>query len=315
MTPRLPVFSARTAFAAALAALALAAVPGCSRPAEVPDAVGPASAYIDLVLDVTAESSAQQAIEYEEVVAACMTEAGFEYLPNTGSHGSGDDSELEYPPDSREYAEQYGYGTAAMPEGQTSDPVVDPNRAYIEAMSASEAAEYYQTYRGDLGEYATGEEPNWERTGCYGKAMLAVYRSGAAADATYLALQAEVDRIEAELIPTHPDVVEADAEWSDCMADAGYPDYTRQPDAEDQWSEHYMDTGGGGGEVGPDGLVLGQAEQAEEERALATADWDCRDATGYDDVVARVRNAAQQEYVDAHRDELDARVEKWAESP
>jgi len=313
MTPHLPVFSARTALAAALAGLALTAVPGCSRPAEVPDAVGPASAYIDLVLDVTAESSAQQAIEYEEVVAACMTEAGFEYLPNTGSHGSGDDSELEYPPDSREYAEQYGYGTAAMPEGQTSDPVVDPNRAYIEAMSASEAAEYYQTYRGDLGEYATGEEPNWERTGCYGKAMLAVYRSGAAADATYLALQAEVDRIEAELIPTHPDVVEADAEWSDCMADAGYPDYTRQPEAQARWMEHMNDPDGNG--VGDPGDAAAQARLAPEEIDLATADWDCADEVGYHDVVARVRNAAQQEYVDAHRDELDAWVEKWAESP
>jgi len=311
MTPRLPVSSARTALTAALAALALAAVPGCSRPEEPPDVVGPASAYIDLVLDVTAESAAQQAIAYEEVVAACMTDAGFEYLPNTGSHVFGDDSGLEHPPDSREFAEQYGYGMAVVPDGLTSGPLIDPNRAYIEAMSASEAAEYYQAYIGDWVGSDSGEEPDWQRMGCTGKAMLEVYRSGAAADATYLALKDEVDRIEADVVPTHPDVVRADAEWSDCMADAGYPDYTRQPEAKARWMDHMNDSDGNGIVEPTDAAA--QAQLAPEEIALATADWDCRDRTGYDDVVARVRNTAQQEYVDAHRDELDAWVERWGE--
>jgi len=299
--------------AAASCAVVVLALAGCTTKEEPPDAVGPASAYIDLVLDVTAESAAQQAIEEEEVVAACMTEAGFEYLPNTGSHGFGDGSDLEHPPDSREFAEQYGYGMAVVPDGLTPGPGVDPNRAYIEAMSASEAAEYYQAYRGDWVGSDSGEEPDWEQMGCVGKAVLEVYRSGAAADATYLALKDEVDRIEADLVPTHPDVVRADAEWSDCMADAGYPDYTRQPEAKARWIEHMNDPDGNG--VGDPGDAAAQARLAPEEIALATADWDCRDRTGYDDVVARVRNAAQQEYVDAHRDELDAWVEKWAESP
>jgi len=200
-----------------------------------------------------------------------------------------------------------------MAEGTTSGLVSDPNRAYIEAMSASEAAAYYDAYIGDLGEFENDEEPDWERMGCAGRAALEVYRSGAAADATYLALKDEVDRIEAELIPSHPDVVRADAEWSDCMADAGYPDYTRQPEAEARWVERANDPDGNG--VGDPGDAAAQARLAPEEIALATADWDCADEVGYHDVVARVRNAAQQEYVDAHRDELDAWVKRWAEGP
>lgn len=321
MTPHLPVFSARTALAAALAALALVAVPGCSRPEEPPDAAGPASAYIDLVLDVTAESSAQQAIEYEEFVAACMAEAGFEYVPYTGNTylSEWDDAERA----SREWAEQYGYGFAPPREDDSVrlGPAEDPNLAIQAAMSQTQQSEYFialmGTWHRDHPQGGApedyGEEMDWTQFGCTGRAQLEVYRAGPEADVTYTALREEVDRIETEVVPTHPKVVAADAEWSECMSDAGYPGYARQLDAEDQWFEHYMDTGGGGGEVGPDGLVLGQAEQAEEERALATADWDCRDATGYDDVVARVRNAAQQEYVDAHLDELDAWVERWAE--
>lgn len=63
---------------------------------------------------------------------------------------------------------------------------------------------------------------------------------------------------------------------------------------------------------GPDGSVAGQAQLADDEVALATADWDCRAQTRYDDVWQEARDRLQQEYVDAHRTELDAWVETFS---
>lgn len=308
--------------AAALTGVAVAVTVGCSRPAETPDAVGPASAYVDLVLDVTAEAAEQRAMRYEEVVAACMAEAGFEYLPSISGHFFVyDESTQEDPPGSREFAEQYGYGNASRPDSMTSTSSFgdNPNDALIATMSESEADEYYLALYGTWFEdylaagSPEGFEGDWTRSGCDGRATHEVSRAGAESDATYLALKDEIDRIEAEVVPTHPDVVAADAEWSECMADAGFPGYARQPDARASFNEHFTASGGGGGVVGPDGMTPGQAELIQEETALATVDWDCIDEVGYDDVVARVSNAAQQEFVDAHRDELDAWVQRWAE--
>jgi len=59
-------------------------------------------------------------------------------------------------------------------------------------------------------------------------------------------------------------------------------------------------------------VPAGQAELAAAEVALATADWDCREESDYDAVWREVRSRLQQEYVDAHRDELDAWVEAHA---
>jgi len=307
--------------AAALTGVAVAVTVGCSRTAEAPDAVGPASAYVDLVLDVTTEATEQQAMRYQEAVAACMAEAGFEYLPTLSGLVSFDEAALDPPRDSREYAEQYGYGYGSRPDGAGSitSHGGNPNDEIVAAMSESEADEYYLALYGTWFEdylaagSPEGFEGDWTRSGCDGRATHEVSRAGAESDATYLALKDEIDRIEAEVVPTHPDVVAADAEWSECMADAGFPGYARQPDARASFNEHFTASGGGGGVVGPDGMTPGQAELTQEETALATVDWDCIDEVGYDDVVARVSNAAQQEFVDAHRDELDAWVQRWAE--
>ena len=124
--------------------------------------------------------------------------------------------------------------------------------------------------------------------------------------------KAEIDRIDAEVVPTHPDVVAADAAWGECMADASFPGYASQPEAEERELERYYASAGEDRAVGPDGMTEGEREGLPQEVAIATADRDCTDRVRYDDVVARVRNAAQQEYVDAHRDELDAWVEAFA---
>lgn len=307
--------------AAALTGVAVAVTVGCSRTAEAPDAVGPASAYVDLVLDVTTEATEQQTMRYQEAVAACMAEAGFEYLPTLSGLLFIDESALDPPRDSREYAEQYGYGYGSRPDGAgaITSHGSNPNDEIVAAMSESEVDEYYLVRDGTWFEdyLAAGSpedfEKDWTRSGCDGRAEHEVYDSGPDTDPTYLALKDEIDRIDAEIVPTHPDVVAADAAWSECMADAGFPGYARQPDAAEQVRERSDALSRMGGAIGPDGKTGSEREEIPREIPLATADWDCTDEVGYDDVVARVSNAAQQEYVDAHRDELDAWVQRWAE--
>jgi len=69
----------------------------------------------------------------------------------------------------------------------------------------------------------------------------------------------------------------------------------------------------GGAPEGEDGLLPGQAELRAEDVALATADRGCRDRNDYEVGVARARDDLQREYVDAHRDELDAWVKRFAQ--
>jgi hypothetical protein len=309
----------RQPFAGAVGiALLAASLTACTSDEAPRDAVGPADAIVDLVLETGDEQAIQQHLRYEEALAACMGEAGFEYVPDPNGLFF-----IEFPAgeglDSRAFAEQYGYGLRSQPAGAAAATAVgdNPNDAIVAAMTEAEAAEYESVRDGTSYEdYLSGspeDQADWTRHGCDGRARHEVYDSGPVADQTYLALEAEIERIDAEVVPSHPDVVAADAAWVECMADAGFPGYTRQPEARQGEFDRLGASGGGAGPVRPDGTTDGLLAGAEEEVAIATADWDCTDQARYLDIVARVRNEAQQEYVDAHRDALDAWVERWTQ--
>lgn len=292
----------------------------CTPDEAPPDPVGPAEVYVDLVLGVGDEQVRQQYMRYQEAVAACMADAGFEYLPTLSGLVFFDQSAVDPPRESREFAEQYGYAYRSRPAGMTStsSPGDNPNDALTAKMSEAEVTEYYLALFGTQHEdfeaagFPEDFEWDWRVGGCDGLARHEVIEAGPQSDPTYLALKAEIDRIDADVVPAHPDVVAADADWAECMADAGFPGYSSQPEAEERELERFNASGGGGGEIGPDGRTDSEREGVERELAIATADWDCTERVGYHDAVARVRNAAQQEYVDAHRDELDAWVEAYA---
>jgi len=299
---------------AGVAGIAMLAVPlvACSDASDAP-AVGPADAYVNLVLDVSIEEAEQQEMQYEELLAACMAEAGFEYVPSlVNMAGFVDEAAIDPPRGSREFAEQYGYGLVSLPPGARSPVIENPKDEIVAAMSEAEVAEYFRARDGAWGEGAPEPGEDWKPEGCDVWARGQMAAVAADQDATYQALKAEVDRIDSDVVPTHPDVVAADAAWSECMADAGFPGYARQPEAEDRERERSEAPDVANGAIGPDGLTDGQREGLPHERAVAVADWDCVDDVGYTDVVARVRARAQQEYVDAHRDELDAWVEAYA---
>ncbi|WP_024286687.1 hypothetical protein [Cellulomonas sp. KRMCY2] len=309
--------------AAAVAVVLVGLVVGCARQAEpqpVPSRVpGPAEAYLEAALGVTSDDAAAGALHMEEAVAACMAEQGFEYVPDTSGYHYVDAAAIDPPPGSREFAELYGYGFAALPEEMRAEstPGVNPNDAILGAMSPEELEAYQQALWGD----AVGADPDAggevDLAGCFGAAREQVW-GDREEDPVRLALEEEITRVDAEAAPTDAAVSAAAGRWSACMSDAGHPGYGTSPDAEeaawDRWTafNDAIAADPALGQEGPDGLILGQAGLADDEAALATADWDCRAETRYDDVWQEARDRLQQEYVDAHRAELDAWVETFS---
>lgn len=310
----------RVATAGALLLAAAGCAGGDRSPSDEGPTAGPADAYLEAAFGGTDEIAAE-ALRAEELVAACMAEQGFEYVPDASGYSSIDLSEIDSPPGTREFAEQFGYGYAALPEGMTTaGPVTNPNDEILAAMSEEEHEAYTRALWGDAG--VDGGEP--EPGGCFEEARAQVW-GDRDTDPVRAALEDEIARIDAELAPQDPAVVEAAAAWSACMADAGFPGFANPPQAEqaawDRWVAFNeglaADAAAGAGAEGAgaltdDGVPAGQAELAAEEAALATADWECRKAAEYEAVWREVRTRLQQEYVDAHRAELDAWVEQFS---
>jgi hypothetical protein len=305
--------------AAAVGVVLLVMAAGCSQeaPSSGPSrAPGPADAYFEAALGFSADDAAQADLRMEESVAGCMSEQGFEYVPDTSMYHFVDAAEIDPPPGTREFAEQFGYGFAALPEGMSfeSDGAPNANDVIMGAMSPEELEAYSSALWGDTVDETTGEA---ELGGCYGAARDEVW-GDPDEDPVRVALEEEIARIDTEVTPMDPDVLEAAAQWSTCMSDAGHPGYAEPPDAEqaagDRWTA-FNDAIAADptlGAVGPDGGVVGEADLAAVEAAVATADWDCREDSGYDAVWQQARDRFQQEYVDGHRSELEAWVESFS---
>lgn len=277
---------------------------------------GPAEAYFEAALGFSADDAAAAAVRQEELVAACMAEQGFEYVPDTSGYQFVDAAEIDPPPGSRDFAEQFGYGFAAAPdEMRATSSGAGPNEAVIAAMSPEEYGAYSRALWGDdVVDASSGGDV--ELGGCTREARDQVW-GDRETDHVRAALEDEIARIDAEVAPTDPLVMAATAEWSECMADAGHPGYAAPPDAEQAAWDAWIAFNDGIaadptlGLVDPDGGgPVGERALAAHEASLATADWDCRAAADYDTVWSDARDRLQQDYVDANRAELDAWVEE-----
>ncbi|GEK23247.1 hypothetical protein [Cellulomonas xylanilytica] len=99
-----------------------------------------------------------------------------------------------------------------------------------------------------------------------------------------------------------PRVHAGDAAWSACMSEAGH-DVATPDEAELQASAATH-----GGNV----LFTDDPEVQAAEIALAVADLTCRDSTGYRETTRAAWHTLQQEFVDAHREQLEALVDAHA---
>ncbi|MEE6273175.1 hypothetical protein V2J56_07430, partial [Georgenia sp. MJ206] len=240
---------------------------------------------------------------------------------------SSDDLDVDW--GSREFAEQFGYGITTNPWGDDVDEVapeeefVDPNAKYVEAMSASEQEAFYVALYGDQvfsEEEMEGEvEYDWEQNGCQGRAQHEVQDVGTS-DPAIVSLEQEMNSLW-ERTAEDPRVAEADAAWAECMAGEGFTGIATADDAQmriiDESNAVYEEAyGEDGGDLTEDDYLAIEAKIeerlaaiTEEEIRTAVADWDCRDSVDYEATLMKVSHELQQEFVDTHRDELEAWVE------
>ena len=319
-----------TALAAAACGLALL-LTGCSSDGAADTAtpageeVGPLGEFYEqLYASSSTEEMDAQTREREALVATCMQEQGFEYVPmDPGTDGSSSLDEGEDAPvvdyDSEEYAATEGYGVFTYDEeDQAADePVeeyVDPNEDYVAAMSESEVAAYYEALHGpqvEFDEDAPEEEVqyDWTTSGCYGAADHEVMGEQAHEDPAFASLMEEMDGLYEDAL-ADPAMVALDAEWAACMADAGFTGFTRQQDAAESVYEEQntlYESGGSEGEyVEPDPAVMAELEEQELETAVADAR--CREEVDYRARSQEVSFALEQDFVDTHEAELEALV-------
>jgi len=258
-----------------------------------------------------------------------MQDEGFEYTPQdtSGMIRSFDESADDGMPawDSLEFAEQYGYGATTsedMPMNQGADEEwVDPNADYVATMSETERQAFYEALYGpptmsgeptdeEIAE-AEAEEYDWTTAGCQGKAQHEVYEAGQIwDDPEFKDLTDAMNELWQDT-QTDERTTQAYAKWAECMADEGY-DFANPQEAQESiytlTNEVPFDE-----ETGTqDAAAL--AEIREQEISTAVADRTCQDSTGSGRAALEAQFAIEQDFIDAHKDELDAMVEKAAQA-
>lgn len=314
------------------------ALGGCSTgdpDSDEPPELGPLDQlFQDIYGSWDEEQSAAQQMRVEEIVARCMAEEGFDYTPVDYSSQSGlsfapDDLDVEW--GTLEFAEQYGYGATTDPYGMTEQQEpsvpqewVDPNQDYVMALSESAQQAYYTALSGlqNAPEIDGEVVYSWEDAGCQGRAQHEVYESAPGLDdETFTALQADMQTMW-ESATSDPRMGEVSSAWAACMADAGHPGFAAVEDAASSiynqlneiWESAFADLPP---TATPDDYVAAQevsdaqaAELTPLEIELAVADVTCREEVDYDRITREVNIEYQQDFYDAHREELEA----WREA-
>lgn len=339
-----PTRTLRAAVLVGAAALILTACSDDGDGGSAPDAAyGPLDEYLARIggytLDEDRDFNAEQArmdeknLRMEELIATCMAKQGFTYTPNknSGAHAIATD-ELDFDPESREFAEQYGYqisrnpweGIAARPDEQT-----DPNKDYVDSMSESERDAYNEALYGAQSQSQADPEGgddaawNWEEQGCQGAAQHEVWQGGDLGSGEVEALYEEVRSFRKNLAES-PEMAALNARWASCMADAGYSDQTAPGESYEPLSQEWNQLNGSNDpeylalqeswdwEAKPEGPPKPVRNEAAveaftaKEIAMAVADWDCKDKIDYKAEETKIDIRAQEGFVDRHRNELEA---------
>ncbi|RAW18099.1 hypothetical protein DPM12_04540 [Phytoactinopolyspora halophila] len=258
----------------------------------------------------------------EQLVAQCMQEEGFEYVPRSADDQRSDIAEYEeaYSLGPEEFAEEHGYGITTLMFKHDDRPE-DPNEEIRQNMSAPEREAYDRALNGEMDTDTTheaeghpGELPP-EKRGCRGQATAEVYPETADAPVTeqFAGLMSDVASLH-DRIRNDPRVTEAASDWQHCMADSGHSDLEHPDEAMSSVLQRMtdlrrsaQDEDSGDMEDGGTSEDLDQqqlAELQEYEVDVATADYACRQEH-YNETYREVAFEMEQEFVERHEDELE----------
>lgn len=204
------------------------------------------------------EEERQKLRQVEELVATCMEEAGFEYVPMDPLGGETEDDPFaeaySLPPE--EFAREYGYGMSTLtvehgPPASPDEESTDPNKEIRDGLSEAALEAYNRALWGDMVEIADGgnavavapvgpgegEPPSPEDQGCHGQAHAEVYGAdgGMVMGPDMSEFEGLFEDLEAlrQRIESDARMVEATEAWAACMAEAGFGDFDATTDPED----------------------------------------------------------------------------------
>lgn len=310
--------------------------PGAEAPAVVvpvtPGSDGPVDDYLAAALGPQAiGSSFPENIRIEDLIAQCMAEKGFEYTPYVPRFIG--EREMQYPMEhelgwgTRAFAEQLGFGITTeawgagngtrfwpITEADGGMAVVNPVDSYAETASEEELHAWVSALEGAaMYDPQLRDDPGYdqETDGCNPRVRNGTEGVPFPELSQAIALIRSTVELDGRLAGVR-------RQWSQCMAQDGFPGLTTVDDAEElvfQAAEDFVVTHAAEMVVQPgqpriEGIKASAPEllaalQAQE-ITVAVTSATCREDVGYDRTRAMVDREYQEEFVDAHRAELDA---------
>jgi len=257
----------------------------------------------------------------EESIAQCMTNAGFEYLPNINPNPTDFDSMFR--PTDREWVAQYGFATVRTPwDADNAQPTyTDPNAAYLASLSPAELAAFNSALYGAMADvnYMSAEdmgdvEDLLANSGCWGEAQQQTIANSATATFYTAEFAPLTEAIMNFFDKVRDDITEADRDWVTCMANAGHTGFQRQSDAaasivaeqDDLMGRFNWDNWDDSLGYPSAANYPALAELADRETELALADFDCRATTNFDARRSAFQVDAEKQFVSDHKAELNA---------
>lgn len=211
----------------------------------------------------------------QELIAACMTEAGFEYIPvDVQTVEAGQARMRRDPGDTRRgYKVKYGLGVTTRFDNPVRDVGMGPNLDIMNALPPSDREAYQRTLWGEDPDadfvWSLDEEDFSGTGGCTREAVSQVF--------TPAQLRGSFVNPKDVLVEEDPRIVQANEDWADCMHDAGYEYSEDQDEIIDEFQERLDELAG---DEDPQDLTGPRAEALrrlqQEEIEVSLVDLDCQ---------------------------------------
>jgi hypothetical protein len=228
---------------------------------------------------LTEEEYAAHIEESQALIASCMAEAGFEYVPADVETVARAQAAVRFrgPYEQKKaYKEKWGYDASTRFENKVKNIELGPqNLQYIRSLSEADRAAYERTLYGEdpNATFAfTFDEEDFSYTGGCTRAAVEQVFTPEQLKGTYV-------NPKDILIESDPRIVEANANWVACMQEAGYDGYLEQEEIIEEFEERFFELTEG---KDPRTLTGAKAEELKqlqaEEIAISLADLDCEQA-------------------------------------
>lgn len=224
---------------------------------------------------LTEEGFAEHVEKTQALIAACMTEAGFEYIPVDVKTIEAAQAKVRKDPGytRRSYKEKWGLGVTTRFDSPVRDTGLGPNLDVWKSLPEPDRAAYSRTLWGDDPRadfvFAMDEEDFSGTGGCTRKAVAQVF--------TPDQLRGAYVNPKDVLVDSDPRIVKATENWSKCMQERGYEYEEDQDEIIEEYQERLdklLDGDDPATLTGPGAEALRKLQ--EQEIAVSLADLDCQ---------------------------------------